>query len=877
MLSFSNPPSPTSEDEANSFETIIAAIKAPLSDLYRENFKLELEAELNDDQFQQLETALEETLAAWRSKINFNDYAQNCLKIFKADCDKEIAQLKFYLQLCNQAEIEELASNESENTDEKFDNTPADEKELTVAEVQAAYDLQQELKKQYYGEDHDEDEEKNINITLMLEKHFNELTPSWYIGINIPYNNDGFNKFITAIISKKVCHFLRANCALSEKAVDKILITCKGLPADSISIAFSEDQDITDYQARKILEALPSIRYHIEFTEKENLISESTAKKLAYSEFTNKLMVSGYGTYHNISKHVRLIKTADIRNIFYDGADCSIEDIEQLIKSLKEDTYSHSFDIRKGNYTTPAWEYFFTTILQEKDFKLYTFELGRLIEGPFAVSDAVLSAIFTALQTNKTVWRLELRRLTLTPDSMTSLINALAVNDCLQEIILNNVTFPETTFGNLLSSLNTNPRSKVSTLNLNYSHILDSYAESFRSFLTHNTSLRKLFLGSTYINNATCKAIGDALKTNRTLFQLSIFENGLTDKALMDLTEGLLENNTLRELHMLQLTNFSIAAINAFLIFRKYHYSTEFTVGLYTDENLQYCEELTLRNKNIRTTKQLKIMNAYTWMAVILFRAELKNKFTGIPLTGKIIELILSYFFPNGEEPLQHRDLIKENMLNGGWRTTVTVPVRNNPFSPIPTTREKVLYERWARPGLQLKIDDAIQYLKSSTPTNIDFISGQYIDYDKASKLGAALQTNTWLTQLNLAMCHLDDTEFEFIAVGLLNREKPLTVLNLDRNNLTARSFARMRQLIANGKVKQLMIFNNKGLSDVPRIVDELKIIADTCNAKIHCEAPIKRAPRNGFFIPNPARIVIEVADEKKEREAPRLGSRSTL
>jgi hypothetical protein len=871
VLSTSNPPSPTPEDKANNFEAIIAAIKAPLSDLYIRGLAFKLEADFSDEQFQQLEAILEETLTEWRSRINLKDYTQFSLRKLKAELDNDIAKYKSYEELEDdkpESEIEELVPTVTESANEESDLTSSAEKELNVADVQAAFYLRKELEKKHsmnLNNDDDEKEEK-VNLAELIEKDFNDLSPKWAVKIQFPYNGDGFIKFITSIISKNRSHYLRTFTPLNEDVVDKMLIACRHLPDESIALSFCEDQDINDYQARKILDALHSFGYHIEFTEKENLISESTAKKLVYSKFKNKLLIMGHGNYHNISHHARVIEGGDISRIFHDGLDCSIEDVEKVLEELKNHSYGYKFEIRRGNYTTPAWQHFFAKVLGDTSYKVYQFELGQLIEDPFQVSDEVLSTIFTTLETNKTVWKFELRGIELTLPLINQLANAILINDHLQEIIFDNMNFTAPMLSALFSALCANPNARVSTLNFNNSYIGDSAAPHFGLLLSLSTQLRTLLLGRTYIDNQTCKAIANSLKTNRTLNKLCVFENNFDDETLMDLVEGLLENNTLAELNIYQDVKFSAEATESFLKFREHQYAAAFDIGLLTKENVSRAGAISARNINIRLNKKLKALTAYTWMAIVLHRASYREKFKGKPLPTDIIDIILSFFFPKDSEPLQRRELIKENVKNTQWRTTVTVPVPTSFYTDAPPTREKPLFVRWAKPGYELWVIAVIRKIKRKVPADIDNISGQYIDLESASRLADALKTNTWVSHLNLAMCHLDDDEFEFIAVALLNREKPLTVLNLDKNNLTERSFARVRQLIANGKVKHLMIFDNKGLSNVSRIVDELKSIADFFNAKIHFEAPIKRAPRNGFFVPNRERLVIEVADEKEER-----------
>jgi hypothetical protein len=371
-------------------------------------------------------------------------------------------------------------------------------------------------------------------------------------------------------------------------------------------------------------------------------------------------------------------------------------------------------------------------------------------------------------------------------------------------------------------------------------------------------------LGSTYIGKQTCKAIANALKVNKTLKMLSVFENNFFDEELTEFSAGLLENKTLEEFHIYQRMKFSPQGIESFLRFREQHYAAEFSIGLLTDQNLARSEEISARNRNIRLNARLKMLTAYTWMAVILYRDHYHG--TVFSKVHKVvIENILSFFFPKGAEPILQRELIRKNMQEQQWQTYVEVTVPAQFPSWTEQTVVKPLFERWAAPGFQLKINAAIHRIKLNARADIDIISGQYIDLNTAAKLADAMQTNTIVTQLNLAMCRLDDNEFELIAAGLLRRSTPLTVLNLDHNNLTVESFPRIRQLLINGKVKNIMLFNNNDLKNDHEAVKSLKEIAKTYGAKIHFVADIKR-DQAGFFAKNPARQLAMVADSKEEK-----------
>ncbi len=868
MLSNNNPPAPVTAEGAAKFETIITAIKAPLANLYGHDLKFNLDAELSDEQFQQIETVLEETLAEWHARINFTDFTKISLQEIKQELDEEIAGLQ--LEDIDIEDIDEkptaFESSHSENLEEESDQE-AEEKELTLAEVEMAFKRCRELKKnQRHDDSEDDSEDEKISLATKIEQRFNTLQPSWAVNINFPYNNDGFIKFITTLIKKKSCHCLLLGTVVSENVVEQLLRACNGLPEDSLFLSFHKGQYFTDQQARKALAALPSFRC-IEFSE-QNEISVETASELVNSKYAGKLMVNGYGNYHQAAHRKHILDAADFARIFHYAIDCSMYDIERLLIKLKEQNYPARFEVWKGNYTTPAWEHFFSTALTDPTYKIITLDIGYLTEQPFAISDAVLLAIFTALKINKTIWKLELRNINLTLDCMGMLIAAFAENDHVQELILNHVSLPRLLLGNLLDALNSNPHSKVSTLNLNNTNIIDTpqLGEKFETLLSVNKTIRALLLGRTYIGKNIWNGLANGLKKNKTLVQLSVFENNFDDKALLDLADGLLENNTLGELNIAESPTFSAEAMANFLEFKKHHYSAEFSFIAPSKNYLTVYRVITTRDEKIKLNKHLKLMTTYVWMAVILYRAEKNHKFTRAPIAKVIIDLILPYFFPKDAEPLQHKELIKANTLTGIWRTSVTVDNPRDMFNPMPTTREKVLFERWVPKNHKLKIDGAITYLRRPAPTDIDFISGEYIDLEKASRLGAALQTNTWLTRLNLSMCQLDDDDFELIALGLLNRDKPLTVLNLDQNNLTTRSAARLRQLLVNGKVKNIMIFMNAGLKNDTDCVAELKIIAAEANAKIHFDAPLKRQANTGFFVPNPARMVIEVMDEKEEK-----------
>jgi hypothetical protein len=389
MLSSNNSSSIT-DNSSKAFESIIASIKAPLSDLYGKCPKFSLSEDLSDEQFQQLETLMDETIAEWRSRINLKSYTHHCLKEFKAGIDNneiddvdEEPDLGVTETAANKADDEQeihsaalsekgednvlsVAKTKIDNNDEASDEEKPDsetagnkadeeksdgeEQEVDFAEIEAAYKLFKENEKKtnsYSNDDDDGEKEEELNITDLINNGFNELSVKWNIEIKFTYNTTSFIKFISSTVSKNRIHSLLVEATLSEDAVDKILVACQNLPKDSIYLCFNKDQDITDYQGKKIFLALKSLR-HIDFTEKENTLSESTAKSLTYSKYSHKLRIEGYGVYHQLRHHVYLIKSCNMLSIFMNGEECTIEDIEKLLSGLKGSR--QDFQIRCGNY-----------------------------------------------------------------------------------------------------------------------------------------------------------------------------------------------------------------------------------------------------------------------------------------------------------------------------------------------------------------------------------------------------------------------------------------------------------------------------------------------------------------------------------------------
>ena len=153
------------------------------------------------------------------------------------------------------------------------------------------------------------------------------------------------------------------------------------------------------------------------------------------------------------------------------------------------------------------------------------------------------------LKTNKTVKRLVLYSSSLT-GGIKKVSDSLFNNRTLEELVLYNVTdITDEDMTHLSTMLATNTTLKV--LYLYNCNITDNGVQYICEGLTKNQTLTKLHIGGNHqITSVSTSAIADLIQTTTSLTRLYLYDTSLNNDDIKTICTSLTKNTTIRELHL---------------------------------------------------------------------------------------------------------------------------------------------------------------------------------------------------------------------------------------------------------------------------------------------------------------------------------------
>jgi hypothetical protein len=689
--------------------------------------------------------------------------------------------------------------------------------------------------------------------TLRIKAGFDAMLFQCQIKVTYPYDRL-FSPFIAAVIKKNQVRSFTTAILVADHVITSMLTACQDLPDDTIFITLDNEQVISDQQAKLMLAILKKVQA-LEFGERSNDISESTAKDLVYSEFNDRMWVNGDGSYGRIFDHALTIKCLDIGKIFLEGVVCESKEIEFLAAGLTGLERFRECKIYNGKYAGKNWENFFSVTLGAKS-RVQALYIGvsSKWQHDLVFSQDVLVAIFTALQFNTKVRNLRIA-IPLSAVAFAALGHALKMNKSLQVIIFREMSLEAVPLKIMSDSLIANPNSRVEHLDFYGNRIGDGFAEVFGNLLTHFKPLLKLNLTATRVGYATCLAISKALKINSTLTELQLSHNYLLDTALLHLADAILVNDALDKLSLDGKQLFSENAVSSCLNCATQNTGlVVLTISSSNDLNKTKLKSIMSRNIAYALNNCVILFSDYTEIAIVLYRAQyqLKQKHVFTTVKKSVIDRILSFLFPllgdiHGKplSPERHNNLISENMISKKWKAQTASP--DDDSAPV------ILFTAWQT----LRSPQILSVIKADQISTVN-LSRRFMDLHIAAKLAALLSNNISVNKLILSLCHITDEKFEIIGSAIKERITSLMVLNLEMNHLTSKSLPLLQELIVRGKVQTLILYKNNGLSDNPYMVTILTDLAHSMQQRVYFDSKIQRQA-NSFFSVNVAREAVGI------------------
>ncbi|XP_072354350.1 NACHT, LRR and PYD domains-containing protein 3-like isoform X1 [Scyliorhinus torazame] len=161
----------------------------------------------------------------------------------------------------------------------------------------------------------------------------------------------------------------------------------------------------------------------------------------------------------------------------------------------------------------------------------------------------------------------KIRKLDLSDNALTDscaehLASALITNQSLTALQLNNNNLGDSGVKKLTAAL-TNPECKIQRLSLCDNNLTDSCAEDLTSVLSTNWVVKNLDLGWNKLGDSGVKLLSEALrKPDCKIWQLHLYENGLTDSGAKDLASALGTKESLTKVY-LQANSFTDQSVPA--------------------------------------------------------------------------------------------------------------------------------------------------------------------------------------------------------------------------------------------------------------------------------------------------------------------------
>ena len=160
-----------------------------------------------------------------------------------------------------------------------------------------------------------------------------------------------------------------------------------------------------------------------------------------------------------------------------------------------------------------------------------------------------VSILSEMLKTNKTIKRLELFSSSIT-GGIEQVIDSLFTNTKLEKLVLSNVTgITDKDMPHLSIMLLSNTTLKE--LELPYCHITDNGVQSICEGLTKNQTLIKLNIGRNYqITSVSTSTIADLIETTTSLTRLYLYNTSMNNKDIKAICTSLTKNATIQKLYL---------------------------------------------------------------------------------------------------------------------------------------------------------------------------------------------------------------------------------------------------------------------------------------------------------------------------------------